>query len=134
MLQFWNIVNVKNKTKELHKLLADAKLISSITDDRLKWLGRLSGWLKLWNTKTEKQEHLTKETITVLIHTVDTLILLVKYLLQHHQLQFVLLGKFQTDKLEARFGQYRMLSGSNYLLSVNKVLQSSKKLKVHSLL
>ena len=51
-----------------------------------------------------------------------------KYLLQHHKLQFGLLGKFQTDNL------YRMLSGSNYLVSVNEVLQSEKKLKVHSLL
>ena len=57
-----------------------------------------------------------------------------KYLLQHHKLQFVLLVQFQTDNLEARFGQYRMLSGSNYLVSVNEVLQSEKKLKVHSLL
>ena len=57
-----------------------------------------------------------------------------KYLLQHHKLQFVLLGKFQTDNLEARFDLYRMLSGSNYLVSVNEVLQSEKKLKVRSLL
>ena len=57
-----------------------------------------------------------------------------KYLLRQHKLQFVLLGKFQTDNLKARFGQYRMLSGSNYLMSVNEVLQTEKKLKDHSLL
>ena len=45
----------------------------------------------------------------------------------------MLLGKFQTDNLEDRFGQYRMLSGSNYLVSVNEVLQSEKKLKVKNL-
>ena len=134
VLKFWNIVNVKNTTKGLHKLLEDATVISSIKDDRLNWLDRFSSWLKLWNTKTEKQGHLSKETSTALIHTVDTLVLLVKYLLHHHKLQFVLLGKFQTDNLEARFGLYRMLSGSNYLVSVNEVLQSEKKLKVHSLL
>ena len=108
--------------------------ISSIKYDWLKWLDRCSSWLKLWNTKTEKQGHLIKETSTALIHTVYTLVLLVKYLLQHHKLRFVLFGKFQSDNLEARFGQYRMLSGSNYLVSVNEVLQREKKLKVHSLL
>ena len=46
----------------------------------------------------------------------------------------MLLGKFQTDNFEARFGQYIMLSGSNYLVSVNEVLQSEKKLKVKNLL
>ena len=32
--------------------------------------------------------------------------------------------------VKARFGQYRMLSGSNYLVSVNEVLQSEKKLNL----
>ena len=53
---------------------------------------------------------------------------------QHHKLQIVLLGTFQIDTIEARFGQYRMLSGSNYLVSVNEVLPSEKNLKVYSLL
>ena len=88
----------------------------------------------MWNTKTEKQGHLTKETSTALIYTVDTLVLLVKFLLQHLKLQFVLLGKFPADNLEDRFGQYMILSGSNYLVFVNEVLQSENKLKVHSLL
>ena len=73
VLKFWNIVNVKNTTKGLHKLLEDATVISSIKDDRLNWLDRFSSWLKLWNTKIEKQGHLSKETSTALIHTVDTL-------------------------------------------------------------
>ena len=60
VLKFWNIVNVKNTTKGLHKLLEDATVISSIKDDRLNWLDRFSSWLKLWNTKTEKQGHLSK--------------------------------------------------------------------------
>ena len=60
VLKFWNIVNVKNTTKGLHKSLEVATIISSIKDDRLTWLDRFSSWLKLWNTKTEKQGHLTK--------------------------------------------------------------------------
>ena len=59
---------------------------------------------------------------------------MIKDLLEQQQFKYVLLGKFQTDNLEARFGQYIMLSGSNYLVSVNEVLQSEKKLKVKNLL
>ena len=136
ILKFWNIVNVKNTTKGLHKLLDDAKVIDNVDDDRIDWLNKFSCWLKLWHNDIRKQKegHLTKETFTALTHTVDTLILLIKDLLEQHKFNYVLLGKFQTDNLEARFGQYRMLSGSNYLVSVNEVLQSEKKLKVKNLL
>ena len=125
-------MNVKNTTKGLHKLLDDAKVIDNVNDERIDWLNKFSCWLKLWhNGITKRKEgHLSKETFVALTHTVDTLILLIKDLLEQQQFKYVLLGKFQTDNLEARFGQYRMLSGSNYLVSVNEVLQSEKKLKV----
>ena len=42
-------------------------------------------------------------------------------------------GKFKTDNLEARFGQYRTMCGCNYLVSVNEVMQNEK-LKVKSIL
>ena len=54
------------------------------------------------------------------------LVLLVKDLIDNHRLNCVLLGKFQTENLEARFGQYRMLSDTNYLVSVKEVIQSEK--------
>ena len=62
-------------------------------------------------------------TYTALLHTVTTLIGLYKKLLQK------IIGKFQTDNIESRFGLYRMLSDSNYLVSVVEVLQSEKKIK-----
>ena len=46
----------------------------------------------------------------------------------------VMFGKFQTDNLKARFGEYRTMSGCNYLVSVNEVRQNEKKLKVKSIL
>ena len=94
----------------------------------------MASWLKLWNNQTSKAGHLTKETFTALSHTVETIVLLVKHLLEHHKLSYVLLGKFQTDNVEARFGQYRMMCGTNYLVTVKEVLQAEKKLKVKSLL
>ena len=131
--KFWNIVNVKNTTKGIQKRWEDAQVISDTNDRRIQWLQDFACWLKLWNTQTTKAGHLTKETFTALLHTVDTLVLLVKDLLDNNKLKYVILGRFQTNNLEARFGQYRMLSGTNYLVSVKEVIQSEKKkMKVKS--
>ena len=43
-------------------------------------------------------------------------------LFEQYELHYIFTGKFQTDNMEARFGIYRMLSGSNYLVSVIEVL------------
>ena len=136
IVKFWKIVNVKNTTTGLHKLLDDAKVIDKVNDERINWLNKFSCWLKLGhNGITKRKEgHLSKETFVAWTHTVDTPILLIKDLLEQQQFKYVLLGKFQIDNLEARFGQYIMLSGSSYLVSVNEVLQSEKKLKVKNLL
>lgn len=45
-----------------------------------------------------------------------------------------MLGKFQTDQLEERFGSYRRMSGANYHVSVQEILESERRLKLISLL
>lgn len=47
---------------------------------------------------------------------------------------YVLLGKFQTDPLELRFSKYRRMSGTNYHISIQQILESERKLKVTGLL
>jgi hypothetical protein len=66
--------------------------------------------------------------------TIVTLVELSVYLLNDLNLSFILLGKFQTDCLECRFGLYRRLSGTNYHVSVQELNESEKKLKIVSLL
>ena len=46
----------------------------------------------------------------------------------------MLLGKFQTDCLEARFGQYRQLAGAKYDISLRQLYECEKKLRVLSVL
>lgn len=46
----------------------------------------------------------------------------------------MLLGKFQNDEIEERFGQYRQMSGGNYHIILTELLESEKKLKAVSLL
>ena len=136
ILKLWNIFNVKSASKGWRKLQGDSFPFNSCTDERLKWLTQFVTWLDKWRQYNElnAEGFLTRETYLSLSHTVSTMITLIKYLLQECELCYVLLGKFQTDQLESRFGHYRQLSGSNYLVSVQEVLQSEKKLKIKSLL
>ena len=89
-------------------------------------------WLQDWKLYSEhnKTTCLTDETYVALRHTVNTIIYMIHDLLNNNILDYILLGKFQTDNLESRFGQYRMLSGCNYLISVPEVMQSEKKLRI----
>ena len=95
-------MNIKNTTKGLHKLLDDAKVIAYVNDERIDWLNKFSCWLKLcYNGITKgKEGHLSKETF------VDTLIPLIKDLLEQYQFKYGLLSEFQTHNLEVRLGQY----------------------------
>jgi hypothetical protein len=45
-----------------------------------------------------------------------------------------MLGSFQTDVLERRFGKYRRMSGCNYNVSVQQIIVSEKKIKINSLI
>ena len=66
---------------------------------------------------------LSKGTGFALKHTTSTLIKLCDYLLKHHNFHYGLLGKFQTNKLEDKFGQYRTMIGANYNVAVTQVME-----------
>ena len=136
ILKLWNMLNVKSVSKGWSKRLEDAFPFYNITDKRLEWMSEFALWIKRGKEYNDKngEGFLTKDTYLSLSHTVTTLVHLIHYLLTDCDMSYVLLGKFQTDNLESRFGNYRQLSGSNYLVSVKEVLQSEKKLKVKSLL
>ena len=48
--------------------------------------------------------------------------------------KFVLTSRFQSDPLERRYGQYRQMSGGNFLVSLKEVLSSEDIIKTKSLL
>ncbi|GFX25159.1 uncharacterized protein TNCV_2753341 [Trichonephila clavipes] len=93
-------------------------------------------WLDCWkNLKQNKREGcLSEETFFALRHKVNTIPELIKYLLTEQNFKYVLTGKFQTDSLEPRFGQYRQMSGANYHVTVQEILQAEKKLRIKSVL
>lgn len=86
------------------------------------------------NAKSNRRGKLTNETQVALLHTVNTLLEIADSLLIEMRLSYVLFGKFQTDGLEERFGQYRQMSGTCYHISVKQVLESERKLKTLSLI
>nr|CAI5860095.1 unnamed protein product [Callosobruchus analis] len=57
-----------------------------------------------------------------------------EYSSEHFSIEYILCGKFQTDNLEKRFGRYRLLSGCNYNISFNQILESEKKIRIQNIL
>ena len=98
------------------------------------FLKHFSNWLSTWTDVKEVGGKLTKETFGALIHTTDALLEISKYCLQELGANYVLLGKFQTDSLDSRFGQYRQLAGGKYDVSLRQVYECEKKLRLLSVL
>lgn len=48
--------------------------------------------------------------------------------------RYVLLGKFQTDSLQAHFGRYRWLCGSHYNVSITQVFEAEAKIHLQNTL
>ena len=102
----------------------------------LVWMKQFVSWLHCWNLNNDHHVSgfFSKETYLALTHIVSIFVILIRELLQHNVLKSIITGKFQTDQLESRFGHYRQLFGSNYLVTVSDVLRSEKKLKVKRLI
>ncbi len=86
----------------------------------------------MWDTTGHRG--LSKETAFALRHTLVALVAMSRYMVDRLGFNYILLGKFQSDSLESRFGWYRQLSGANYFISPKQLLQSERKIKALSLI
>ena len=136
ILKLWKILNVKSVDKGYRKRDTDSNPIHESSDGRVLFLNDVFNWLCKWESLNQKprEGRLSNETLVALKHTVSCFNQLIPYLLETLHLSYVLTGKFQTDCLEARFGKYRKMSGTNYHISVQEIRESEKKLKLMSLL
>ena len=132
--KLWKMLNVKHPFKGRNTRDICSDPVRSIDSEQLLYFSKIGDWLDRWEKCGLKTGCLTKETLGALRHTVRTMVVLCKYLLTDLQFKYVLTGKFQTDKLEYRFSQYRRLAGTNYHVSVREIMESEKKLKLVSLL
>lgn len=136
IIRLWNITNVKQPYKDIRLRNGDCRAITSSSDENVRFINQIVLWLTEWKGLRLKPREgtLSAETMTALTHTLSAFVQLCKYLLEEKNFHYVLLGKFQTDNLEFRFSQYRQMSGSNYHVSVQQLLEGEKKLKLLSVL
>lgn len=134
ILTWWNVVNVKtpNKGQRLRDDLQ--RPVTSTSCSQLLALKSRLQWLDYWGSLVHDAGHLTRETRTALCHTTHALHEIAVYCLEELGMQYVILGKFQTDCLEDRFGKYRQLCGSQYHVSIRQIYESEKKLRLQNVL
>lgn len=101
-------------------------------DDRLSLLRNASTMMTDW--QVSKRTGLTTQTFIACRQTLTGLADATEYLIERKRFSYVMLGKFQSDCIEGRFGRYRMLGGANFYVSVTQVLQGEQKLRVLGLL
>lgn len=129
-------MNVKSPVKGTR---LNNEYATPLTDDesdvKFQYLHSFCDWLDMWKSiENVGRGILTKETHSALRHTTYAMAELTSYCLSELKMNYILPGKFQTDNLEARFGQYRCLAGSNYNISLRQVYECEKKLRMMSVL
>ncbi len=70
---------------------------------------------------------MTNRHLLLNIVHVQSMRMIFSYCLEDLEFEYVLLGKFQTDHLEGRFGWYRQLSGGNYYISLRQLMGEPQK-------
>ena len=132
ILQWWSIVNIKSKLLGNFKRNKMIYPFESTADERLEFLRKFLLWLEKW--KTSKKQGLTTDTHAALYQCTSVIIQVIEYSLEILKIDYVLPGKLQPDNLEKRFSCYRQLSGGNYNISVNQILEVEKKLRIKGFL
>ena len=106
--KMWEILNIKSP-REARKLNdPNRKKFDDVDDPRLDYLHRIATSFKLMDNSVRGQRvhGLTGETSNALHQTIIGIIDLIKILLNLDH-EYVLPGKFQSDRLEKEFGIYR---------------------------
>jgi hypothetical protein len=131
--RFWNCVNVQSKFA-VNRKRDDRRLPITAEDRRqLEFLASFSAWLSEWQKMATAKTELSRETFLAIRQTTAALTDLATYLLDEKKLEYVLLGKVNSDPLERRFGWYRQLAGANYFISVRQFLEAEKKIRLKCL-
>nr|CAI5820248.1 unnamed protein product [Callosobruchus analis] len=118
ILSWWKIVHVRSSKAGINLKDPLREPLTSPDYDSIKFLRKYIQFLNAWGKLDVPQYcpghtgKLTKDTFTSLKYTSAAFIDLVDYLFTvnlnlHFELKYVLLWKFQTDKMKVRFWRYR---------------------------
>ena len=129
---WWTLSNSKT-TKNSRHFLGNAAVAN---DGKPQFLREMADWLEKWETmKIINAEKFTisAQTSQALQRTLRCHAMLIEDLLSDGY-NFVLTGRFQSDPIERRYGQYRQMSGGRFLVSAKDISTSEKILRIKSLL
>lgn len=128
--RWWDVVNVKTLEKgNRHRNPYEQHITKNSI--HIEFLQKFLLWLERWKN-SEGGGKLTRNTHFALFLTTNALIEITNYCLNEKKWSFVLCGKFQTDRLEERFGMYRQQAGGQYHVSIRQVFESESKLRMQS--
>ena len=119
------IINVKSPHTGTRHNDDDRRPITDPKDPRLTFIHQMATCFKEMDNglRGRRIRGLTSDTANALHRSLNGLIQVTRQFLSLG-MPYVLLGKLQSDRLEAEFGIYRQSSGGNYLISVEQVLSS----------
>lgn len=134
IVRWWSIVNVK--TPEKGHRLRDVwqQPVKEMSCLQVQYLHNFISWLDRWSQRGTHAGGFTKEAHFALRLSTYSLIELSRYCLDELGFRYVLLGKFQTDCLEARFGKDRQMCGSHYNVSITEVFEVETKMRLQNTL
>ena len=127
-LRMWKILNVKCPNLHIHLNDRDREQITHKDHMSLQYLEDMSKSSEKMpgGRGLKRMRSLTNETRDALITTLNGLSELAANLLEDKSFKYILLGLFQSDRLEGEFGVYRQMSGGCYHISVDQILCSTK--------
>jgi hypothetical protein len=130
---WWKVVNVKTKYKGVrNKDILEEPLKNQDDNSGYSFLKKILFWLDLWNDCKCKRNSLSRETHLAMTHTTHALLEMTNYCMNELNFEYFLPGKIQTDALEARFGKYRTMAGSHYLVTLRQIFEVESKLRMQN--
>jgi hypothetical protein len=103
---WWKIINVKNCCEGERFNDENRNCIRDVDSPQVKFLAKMINWLKRWRLLIPVSQTLSSQTFQSLINTNEAFVQIIPYMLKKYNIDYILLGKFQNDELEGRFGYY----------------------------
>lgn len=140
MRRWFNICNVKSPN--MANRLNDENRVPLRSDCKksersLQFLSDFGAFMRNWiESEIPATAKLSKDTSMAAFYTCRGLVGLAKHLLDNYneEVEYVLLGKVQSDSIEGHFGHLRKLAGSNYWASVRQFMEGETVIRVSSLI
>ena len=132
---WWKTVNVKSKFLSKRKRDPYLEIVQEDNlEEKTSFLRSFVDWLQAWEEiSDERKLCFSSQTFFAAKLTSESLAAVSEHLILQQKQEYVLLGKFQSDRLEGRFGRLRQMCGGNLFNSVHQFLESERTLKVKNL-